>query len=364
MIKQTMLKTSILLSVLFAANSHSFELDKSPRNALATITQDHKLRGDTTSILTKKSVKLMNIKLSNQEKKQLFNNLAEKTNYVVTADKSVPSSINLGMNGVPVLNQGAHGSCVTFAQTAALDAMIAKGDYISQLCSLELGNYLEKQGYMPSGWDGSFGPLVLNQLLNFGYVSKFNQLQKSCAGVYDYPLENEHDIGAAMTLTDYKQLSENKLDDEGDVSWQYIPLMNTFDRFAKAFSNQEEATTTLVNIKKALSSKTRVTMGTLIMSSEQCNAVACGTFKASNDTWLVSDDIQHAPLFLGGHEMVITGYDDNAIVVDSNGKKHQGLLILRNSWGHDVGDKGNFYMTYDYFVSFAMEAQQLIELDD
>ena len=68
------------------------------------------------------------------------------------------SSIDLGMNNVPVLDQGSHGTCVTFATTAAVDAVLGKGDYVSQLCNLELGATLEQFGYYPSGWDGSFGP--------------------------------------------------------------------------------------------------------------------------------------------------------------------------------------------------------------
>ena len=68
---------------------------------------------------------------------------------------NLPKRILLGMNNVPVLDQGSHGTCVTFAITAAIDAALSKGDYISQLCQLELGTYLEPMGYSVSGWDGS-----------------------------------------------------------------------------------------------------------------------------------------------------------------------------------------------------------------
>ena len=58
--------------------------------------------------------------------------------------------------------------------------------------------------------------------------------------------------------------------------------------------------------------------------------------------------------------MIITGYDNDAITVDDEGQKHQGLLTLRSSWGKDAGDQGNFYMSYDYFRVFVLEAQQII----
>ena len=41
--------------------------------------------------------------------------------------------------------------------------------------------------------------------------------------------------------------------------------------------------------------------------------------------------------FLGGHAVVICGYDDNTRE-----------LILRNSWGTYWGDRGYFYLPYDY----------------
>lgn len=42
---------------------------------------------------------------------------------------------------------------------------------------------------------------------------------------------------------------------------------------------------------------------------------------------------------LGGHCMVLIGYDDD--------KK---VFIIRNSWGDSVGDKGYYYMPFDYIT--------------
>lgn len=43
---------------------------------------------------------------------------------------------------------------------------------------------------------------------------------------------------------------------------------------------------------------------------------------------------------LGGHAMLCVGYDDK--------KQH---FIIRNSWGPNSGDKGYFYMPYEYLTS-------------
>src|SRR4029077_16988364 len=86
---------------------------------------------------------------------------------------SLPTNVNLGMNNVPVLDQGMHGTCVTFATMAALDAVYGKENYISQLCNLSLGSYLEKisAGSYPSGWNGSLNKIVLEQIKTYGIIS-------------------------------------------------------------------------------------------------------------------------------------------------------------------------------------------------
>ena len=90
----------------------------------------------------------------------------------LTADKKQSAKkIQLGMNGVPVLDQGIHGSCVTFAVTAALDAAIKKGDYISQLCLLQLGNYIEQEEGEPSGWNGLWNREAFARIDKYGIVN-------------------------------------------------------------------------------------------------------------------------------------------------------------------------------------------------
>jgi hypothetical protein len=85
----------------------------------------------------------------------------------------LPAKVFIGMNGVPVLDQGKYGTCVTFAITAAIDAILGKGDYISQLCNLKLGEYFSSKAIMlGSGWWGASGETVLSQLNAFGFINK------------------------------------------------------------------------------------------------------------------------------------------------------------------------------------------------
>lgn len=48
---------------------------------------------------------------------------------------------------------------------------------------------------------------------------------------------------------------------------------------------------------------------------------------------------------LGGHAVLIIGYDDNMII---NGQK--GAALIRNSWSEKWGIKGNFWMPYKFLL--------------
>ena len=53
-------------------------------------------------------------------------------------------------------------------------------------------------------------------------------------------------------------------------------------------------------------------------------------------------DVQHERS-LGGHEVLVIGYDDNKV-----GTGWTGAFKVRNSWGDTWGDKGNFWMPYQF----------------
>jgi len=301
---------------------------------------------------TKKQVMVLNIKLSQKERNLLLN---YKPKNFKTRD--LPSSANVGMNNVPVLDQGMHGTCVTFATTAAMDAILGKGDYISQLCNLELGSYLETLGYMPSGWDGSWGAWVFDQMVRFGVVSKDIQTSKGCAGVMDYPVDNWTNEGNPMTLNEF---NKNSIDVSSTA--YTVEYLNLFKRFDNKFQDSSSAWTALQNVKQSIANSHRVLIGTFLVLSPYCSAGACAKHNAAQDTWALTSEISTPPYFMGGHEMVIYGYDDNATATDAAGNTYTGLLTLRNSWGSNVGDNGDYYMTYDYFMKFAGDVQELVPM--
>ncbi|CEG57884.1 C1 family peptidase [Legionella fallonii] len=344
----------LLLSLALSANSFAQEA-----KVIGTI--DHTFTAPKNKAISAKPtiqhIKLLKIKLSKPAIDLLKNRMTvtvNKTNKASLMASNLPRKVELGMGNVPVLDQGNFGSCVTFANTAAVNAALNQGDYISQLCQLQLGTYLEKNGYNPSGWNGSYGRLVLNQMETFGIVSKEQQKTAGCGGLTEYPETEQSLSNPGMTPEEYHQLSE-------DLSQKTIRWSSILDLF-QALLDRTDTDKTIHDIKVALNENDRVTFGVLLLDFDLGFAGAVGTRNATYDTWVltpeIARDIYLRPLF-GGHEMIITGYDDDAVATDEQGRQHKGLFTLRNSWGENVGDHGNFYMSYDYFKVLVNEAHRI-----
>lgn len=351
---------AVLLScgaLCFTSSLFAFQIDdEHPVKSTIKVTQKNSPQAIAT--VTKRDVYLMNVKLSSREKRILNQFHLNKKNSNET--NHLPSKSGFDMSRMPVLDQGMHGSCVTFAVTGALDALINKSDEVSQLCNLELGRYLKLRGYMPSGWNGSYGPLVIDQIVRFGYVPKQTQLTQSCAGETEYVLNDEEEIGQPMKLEEFKTKSQ-------DISKVIFPveLLSVNERFMAdpAEYNPEEL---LNRVKKALnqssSAKSLVVFGVLLPNSINGPGPQA-KFHVDQDTWAMTSDINTDEI-VGGHEMIITGYDDNAVAYDASGREYKGLFTLRNSWSDKNGDHGDYYMTYDFFMQFVMEANQLVGYDN
>lgn len=298
-----------------------------------------------------KKIKLLKVELNNQFRE----NLIAEVNHpeAIKQNLKAPTAKDLGMGNVPVLDQGMHGTCVTFANTAAIDAAMEKGHYLSQLCQLQLGNYLSQHGYTPSGWGGSWGKTVLNQMATFGIVSLENQRTSGCAGLKEYPINDFQGTEASMSPEEYHAISDDLSE---YVHWSSILDVDQLD------DEDLDKNAILEQVKKSLNEGDRLTFGVLLMDLEQGTVGAVASNKALNDTWALTPDIiEHLydnPDF-GGHEMIIVGYDDNAVAKDSEGHTYKGLLHLRNSWGTSIGDKGDFYMSYAYFKTLALEVSRI-----
>ncbi len=258
----------------------------------------------------------------------------------------LPRHVNVGMQGTPVLNQGRHGSCVTFAITGAIDALLGAGDYISQLCNLELGSQLAIDGKLPfSGWNGNYGSLVLQQIDQYGIISQNYQKLEGCAGVRDYPLKDAKDLGHPMSESEFTQHS---IDISKLYSWEVLMFNEGW------LIPSSEMNTLIIKIKKELAKGNLLTFGVLL-DTQLGHAGAMGQYHVLNDTWMLTPQIVMDGPLTAGHDMVITGYDDDAVVLDAQGYSNQGIFFLRNSWSSLAGDNGNYYVSYDYFKYLTQE---------
>ncbi len=288
-----------------------------------------------------KDIQLLKVELSDEAKKLLAQRVKEMAaNHSLTTnpllDTETPKAVQLGMNNVPVLDQGVHGTCITFAMTGALDAVIGRGDYISQLCLLQLGNYLEQHGwFVLSGWDGNYPISVINQMEQYGIINKDNQTKQGCGGLTEYPTYSSETPQSFIDPEQYANMSEL-------IFGKVVNWSNIYWRLS--------STWTLNEVKEALRAGDRSVFTIMLPRLDLGLVGAVGNYKTNNDTWLLTPDISGGLMNIqAAHGMIITGYDDNAVAVDNYGKKHTGLLTLRNSWGNNYGDNGEFYMSYDYF---------------
>ncbi|MBX9836879.1 MAG: C1 family peptidase, partial [Silvanigrellaceae bacterium] len=224
---------------------------------------------------------------------------------------------------VPVLDQGAHGTCVTFAATAALNAKIKQGDYIDQQCSLALNKFLGNDY-----WNGAYTAVqILEPLKKYGIIPK-NQ----CFGT-KYAKTSQK-----VSPTQYMTKSDKSY--AGQITYHYT----------------EKASADVV--KATLKAGYRVAIGTALADTSDPISVNGFDVKIKGSSgnydgglWACKQpgnstnycDDQNA-----GHEVVIIGYDDK-----------QQLFKIRNSWGTYAGEKGNYYMSYAFFNAMVMDHTEL-----
>lgn len=226
-------------------------------------------------------------------------------------------SVDVGMSDVSVLDQGEFGTCVTFSSTAALDARIQGGDFISQECSLALD-----VGLGANYWDGANYPSqVIDPLKTYGVVSN-----NKCPVHY---ADDSYSLAAA----DYQAFTDV------EASYKVAAIKYVYSAAAN-----------LNAVKAALKAGHRVLMAFQLSDASQTAVqgfdIIVDGVQNSGGLWACKQG--GSPNYCqdsnGGHEVLIIGYDDK-----------QQLLKIRNSWGIQLGDNGDYYMTYTFFNTMAVD---------
>lgn len=107
------------------------------------------------------------------------------------------------------------------------------------------------------------------------------------------------------------------------------------------------------DIKKSLVfNQNPVLIGMTVFESMESDAVA----KTGKLPMPIQNEQQ-----LGGHAVLVVGYNDTksfqSMIFNmiNFGICSSGYLIVRNSWGEAWGDKGYFYMPYEYFLKYTYD---------
>jgi hypothetical protein len=228
-------------------------------------------------------------------------------------------SIDLGMGSVPVLDQGAHGTPLTFSSVTALAAKLKQGDLMDLQCSFALTNLFNDRNILNNY--NSPGQII-DLFKKYGIVHK-----NDCFG-HIYP-----DPSQIVTLKKYLTRSDKNYSSQ--MTYHY----------------SEKANADLV--KATLKAGYRVVISTALADNSDPISVNGFNVKIKGTTknydgglWACKQPGNSSNYCVdqnAGHEVVVIGFDDK-----------QQLFKIRNSWGIDVGEKGNYYMTYSFFNAMAM----------
>lgn len=224
----------------------------------------------------------------------IFSSKSRKIKYDIgnIPSNGLAKSVDLRQYASPVADQGELGSCTAFAITKGLrEYLLIK----------------EHKPFIP------LSPLFL-------YYN-----ERKLEG------DVKHDSGA--TLDDgMKVLNQTGVAPEED--WTYDISKFTIEPPEKAYIDaksfivkSEKQLNGLSAIKAELKNQNPVVFGIEVFQS----------FEEAKDGNIPVPDVNHEKN-LGGHAVSCFGYDDAKRV-----------LIMKNSWGPAWGDKGYFYLPYDYF---------------
>jgi C1A family cysteine protease len=254
---------------------------------------------------------------------------------------------------------------------------------ISALSTLEVNDYVPKHKFGARFSPDS--PKVLFDELPTNSAPKKVDLRKFCS-----PVVNQGDLGActgfsiAKGLREYLLIRDNKplvslsplflyynerkmertvnKDNGADVAsgmkvlknigvapesdWPYNVKKFKIEPSEIAYQDAEQFKVTYIKalkglreIKEALNNKSPVVFG----------IEAYQSFEDTKDGYIPLPD-KTKEKDLGGHAVACFGYDDT---------KH--VLIVKNSWGDDWGDKGYFYLPYDFFKAKLVDSAWMAE---
>lgn len=242
------------------------------------------------------------------------------------------------LSGLPILSQGRVADCATVASVTALYALMPGLGLTPELPSVRYAFYyarLQSYGKIQNSGVWLYNTFqAINSRGEFGFVDGLPTESQVPSGVFSHP--NNHD------WDEYNQVPAVR---EGrnlpGVEIIFRSLCRTCEHEARADQNapgRPPFISELQSIKRAVK-RGRLVLFSMEMSRRQWE---------QTDSQLRQTGVLELPYgtddLVGGHTMVIVGYDDRGY-----GGKYgpgQGAFKVRNSWGPDFGDSGHMYLPY------------------
>ncbi|WP_158997286.1 C1 family peptidase [Pigmentibacter ruber] len=223
--------------------------------------------------------------------------------------KNSANSVDLGMANVPVRDIGAYGYIVVFSTVSALNAKLKLPYLIDVNCTNALLNTIYPNSATPEE--------TLDTLKEFGIV--FERKNLKC--------------GFTIKKEEYLKISNKNY--KSQISYKSYPKLS------------------INELKLTLKNGHRVLIGTSLqdnlgdpISVNGFNLKVIGNSKIYDGGLYACQQPQSNENYcLNGNSgtlLIAIGYDDN-----------QQLIKLRNSWGVNAGENGDFYMTYSFYEKMA-----------
>lgn len=253
---------------------------------------------------------------STQKGNQLLASYAQTSITLPTAydiRQSIAISISEANALFPVYDQGQLGSCTANAAAGAL----------------QFKRILEKlTNYVPSRLF-----IYYNERKDNGYdVTQDTgaQISESIASIVKRGASDEKLWPYSDVTTGTKK--KPALFTQKPTAACYTAALSDMDLDNVAHANIPQDSNTLTAFKTALYNNNPILIGINIYDSfESASTLKTGIIPMPNTT---------AETLLGGHALMVTGYDDA-----------KSLFSIRNSWGSSFGDAGHFYLPYAYLTN-------------
>jgi hypothetical protein len=213
--------------------------------------------------------------------------------------EDLPSSVDMREDVYEIENQGSIGSCVANGVASSCELLAKRNDKPIDLSRMFLYNATKVYSNR-IGKEGLYARDAYHVAYKQGMPTE---------GYYPYDISKDN---IEPSLEDYKEAFNNRIDRYENVVW-----WNTSDSSKK-----------IHDIKSALSEGLPVGFAMLICASL---VDLKGSWKEHNYKGIDQDNTK-----LGGHYMLIVGYDDEVQ-----------KFLVQNSWGTSWGDNGYCGLPYD-----------------